>query len=66
MRFFQGFSVVDSIRIFSSSSFYAGIGDFTAYEIPTHGVGKISVKNNEDDDMCYGEYYVSVYDLEWR
>lgn len=33
---------------------------------PTHGVGKISVKNNEDDDMCYGEYYVSVYDLEWR
>lgn len=32
---------------------------------PTHGIGKISVKNNPDDDMAYGEYYVSVYDLEW-
>lgn len=33
---------------------------------PTHGVGKISVKNNPDDVMSYGEYYVTVFDLEWR
>lgn len=33
---------------------------------PTHGVGKISVKNNIDDMLCYGEYYVTVFDLEWR
>ncbi len=33
---------------------------------PTHGVGKISVKNNMDDPLSCGEYYVSVFDLEWR
>ena len=33
---------------------------------PTHGIGKISVKRNPDDLMDCGEYYISVYDLEWR
>lgn len=33
---------------------------------PTHGEGKISIKTNVDDLMSCGEYYVSVYDLEWR
>ena len=32
---------------------------------PTHGIGKITVKENEDDDMGI-EYYVTVFDLEWR
>ena len=32
---------------------------------PTHGVGKISVKNKPEDTMSCGEYYVSVFDLEW-
>lgn len=31
---------------------------------PTHGIGKISVKENPDDEMC-SEYYVSVFGLEW-
>lgn len=31
---------------------------------PTHGVGKITVKANEDDMGM--EYYVTVFDLEWR
>ena len=33
---------------------------------PNHGVGKISVKNKVDDSLCCGEYYVTVYNLEWR
>lgn len=32
---------------------------------PTHGIGKISVKKNPEDKMCCGEYYVSVFGLEW-
>lgn len=32
---------------------------------PDHGEGKISVKNNPEDDMCCGEYYVSVFGLKW-
>ena len=32
---------------------------------PTHGIGKISVKRKPDDLMSYGEYYVSVFGLEW-
>ena len=32
---------------------------------PTHGVGKISVKKNPEDKMCCGEYYFSVFGLEW-
>ena len=32
---------------------------------PTHGVGKISVKRNPEDDMSCGEYYVTVFDLKW-
>ena len=32
---------------------------------PDHGVGKITVKL-KPDDMCCMEYYVSVFDLEWR
>lgn len=31
---------------------------------PTHGVGKITVKTDEDDMGM--EYYVTVFDLEWR
>ena len=31
---------------------------------PTHGEGKISVKQNSDDFMSM-EYYVSVFGLEW-
>ena len=33
---------------------------------PTHGVGKISVKKTPEDKMSYGEFYVSVFGLEWR
>ena len=33
---------------------------------PDHGVGKISVKKKPDDTLCCGEYYVSVFGLEWR
>lgn len=33
---------------------------------PTHGVGKISVRKNPDDIMSSGEFYVSVFGLEWR
>ena len=33
---------------------------------PTHGVGKISIKYDPNDTLCSAEYYVSVYDLEWR
>lgn len=33
---------------------------------PTHGEGKISIKKNADDLLACGEYYVSVYKLEWR
>ena len=33
---------------------------------PNHGIGKISVKNKSDDELCSGEYYVSVFGLEWR
>lgn len=32
---------------------------------PTHGVGKISVKNTPEDVMSCGEYYVSVFGLKW-
>lgn len=32
---------------------------------PTHGVGKISVKNSHDDFLCCGEYYVTVFGLKW-
>ena len=32
---------------------------------PDHGVGKICVKRNKDDIHCL-EYYVTVFDLEWR
>lgn len=32
---------------------------------PTHGIGKISVKRKPDDLMSCGEYYVSVFGLEW-
>ena len=32
---------------------------------PTHGSGKISVKNNYDDCVS-NEYYVSVFGLEWK
>ncbi len=32
---------------------------------PNHGIGKITVKNNPDDQFN-SEYYVSVFDLEWR
>ena len=43
-------------------------GDKTIAEYwkePDHGVGKITVKNNPDDQFS-SEYYVSVFDLEWR
>lgn len=33
---------------------------------PNHGEGKVSVKKNVNDDLCCGEYYVSVFGLEWR
>lgn len=33
---------------------------------PTHGIGKISVKKSMNDTLSCGEYYVSVYNLEWR
>lgn len=33
---------------------------------PTHGEGKITVKKNADDVMSCGEYYVSVFGLEWK
>lgn len=32
---------------------------------PTHGVGKITVKRNKDDDYSCFEYYVTVFNLEW-
>lgn len=32
---------------------------------PTHGVGKIVVKKTPDE-FSGTEYYVSVFDLEWR
>lgn len=32
---------------------------------PNHGVGKICVKDNPDDQFS-SEYYVSVFGLEWR
>ena len=32
---------------------------------PDHGSGKITVKNNSDDKFG-SEYYVTVFDLEWR
>ena len=32
---------------------------------PNHGIGKISVKRNPDDLISCGEYYVSVFGLEW-
>ena len=33
---------------------------------PTHGEGKISVKDKPEDKLCYAEYYVGVFGLEWR
>ena len=33
---------------------------------PTHGEGKIAIKQNPEDTFCYAEYYVGVFDLEWR
>lgn len=33
---------------------------------PDHGIGKISVKVDARDLMSCYEYYVSVFDLEWR
>lgn len=32
---------------------------------PTHGSGKITVKLNKEDYIG-NEYYINVYDLEWR
>lgn len=33
---------------------------------PTHGVGKITVKDDMSQTYSSGEFYVSVYGLEWR
>ena len=33
---------------------------------PDHGIGKITVRKNPNDPMSCREYYVSVFDLEWR
>lgn len=50
----------DMLKSFRGDKYFAHY-----WREPDHGVGKISVKRNKDDLYCL-EYYVTVFDLEWR